>query len=62
MDIKTIEAVFAAIIGTLSINIPYISHVINPISSMIIVGKERSLVCFVLIAFSECFQIIVFEV
>ncbi len=54
MDIKTIEAVFAAIIGTLPINIPYISHVIKPISSMNIVGKERSLVCFVLIAFNDC--------
>ncbi len=53
IDINTIETVFAAIIGTLFINIPYINQVINPNSSIITIGNEISLVCFVRIAFID---------
>jgi hypothetical protein len=46
--------VLAAIIGILVIIKPYINHIIKPISSMIIVGRERSFVCFVLIVLKDC--------
>ena len=52
--INTIETVFAAIMGILFIRMPYESQVIRPASSMITIGKEISLVCFVLIAFMDC--------
>ena len=46
--IKTIETVFAAIMGILSMSKPYVNHVIKPNSSIITIGKEISLVCLVL--------------
>lgn len=54
IDINTMDIVFAAIIGMLEIKIPYESHVINPNSSINIIGNDKSLVCFVFIAFIDC--------
>ena len=51
--IKTIETVFAAIMGILSMSKPYVNHVIKPNSSIITIGKEISLVCLVLMAFID---------